>query len=94
MRPLATGLALSLTLTAAGCCYGGTGACVVESAWGTARCEPSLEAVWCIWDDPAAPPPPDLSSCGGSFHEGDDCADLGFTVRCGGGYWVRAADGC
>lgn len=93
MRRLAFALALAAALAVGGCCCGATGACVVESPWGDARCEPFVENPSCNEDDWAAPVA-QLSVCGGTFHAGDDCSDLGFTALCEGGYWVRPRDGC
>jgi hypothetical protein len=94
VRRLASILLAAALVAASGCCFGGeTGACVVETGWGSSRCEPHQEEIVCAFSEPQPDPPP-LSACGGTFHGGEHCADLGFTTRCDGGYYVRPGYGC
>jgi hypothetical protein len=94
VRRLASIFFAAALVAASGCCFGGeAGACVVDTGWGPSRCEPYQEQLVCAWSEPQPELPP-LSVCGGTFHGGEHCSDLGFTTWCDGGYYVRAGYGC
>lgn len=86
-------LAVAALVAATGCCVGGAGACVV-GVGAAERCAPSAEEIVCWYDTADTPPLPTLSSCGGRFHGGEDCPDLGFKKACDGGYYVRPWTPC
>ncbi len=63
-------------------------------ASGFPRCEPTFEPAdeVCSWSPPELDPPPAM--CAGTFYEGEDCPDLGYTVPCRGGSYVRPGTPC
>lgn len=94
-----TVLVAAVLLSVAGCCsYLRTDACVVDDRSCTTT---GMEITWCPESEPEPVVPPVRSDPGpgswcpvGVLHEGDDCADLGFTRRCPDGSWVRPGTGC
>jgi hypothetical protein len=78
----------AVVLSAGACCYDPSDACVVPR--GSREVCHDIDVREPCGDNPVLPP---LSTCGGAFHTWTDCADLGFTVRCGA-YSVRPGDPC
>ncbi len=93
MRAIAKPLAAATLVAAAACCWDTTAnACVVP--WGARQACTNVPDPYpiCIWDGARVDDPP-LETCEGSFHGGESCRELGFTVPCGD-RWFRPGEPC
>jgi hypothetical protein len=87
----------ALALSAGACCLDlpDDAACVVSRVPAAPYCYPLNRDDYSCFDEAQRPPPTDdPRGCPGIVHEGDDCADRGFTVRCYGDYYARPGDPC
>ncbi|HEY6099041.1 MAG TPA: hypothetical protein VIW03_06410 [Anaeromyxobacter sp.] len=90
-----TALATLAALATACCFEPGDVACVVPRS-GNPYCHFMHGETICWTGGEQAPPlSRDYRGCEGEVHDDVDCADLGFTVPCGGGaYFVRPGGSC